>query len=154
MEPVRVLGLVLVDPPPDPAVLPPGMVDGLLEKMRGDDYWKTVEDYYRSIASEDEQVAERVLRDIKATRKETVIGAFEAMSRFDPHVFTNYQGPALSIIQSQYDVEGALHRIAHMEHIAIDGAGHFIHLAAPDRFLDTLEDFIGDYESAKLDAMV
>ena len=145
-EPDRLLGLVLVDPPPDPAALPPGMIDGVLEKMRSDDYAKTVEEYYRSIAGGDPKVAERVLADGRATRKETMIGTLEALSRFKAADFLDYEGPALSIIQPQYDVDGALHRIARMDHVAIDGAGHWMHLGAPDRFRDVLEDFIRGVE--------
>lgn len=151
LEPDRLLGLVLVDPPPDPAVLPPGMIDSTLEKLRSD-YVRTVEQYYRSVAGENEGVAGRVVADARATPKETIIGTFEAMSRFNPADFANYDGPALSIIQSQYDVDGALHRIAHLEHVAIDGVGHWIHLGAPDRFADALQDFIEDYESPAPDA--
>jgi pimeloyl-ACP methyl ester carboxylesterase len=151
LEPDRLLGLVLVDPPPDPAVLPPGMIDQTLEKLRAA-YERTVEQYYRQVAGENEIIGERIVSDARATPKETIIGTFEAMSRFNPAEFTNYEGPALSIIQPQYDVDGALHRIARMEHVAIDGSGHWIHLGAPDRFVDVLQEFISDYENPAPDA--
>ena len=147
-EPDRLLGLVLVDPPPDPAVLPPGMIETQMQKMSGPHYQKTVEAYYHQIAGEDERVADILVRDIKATPKETVIGTFEAMSRFNPRDFLGYEGPALSIIQPQNDADGALHRIGRFAHVAIDGAGHWIHLAAPERFLDALEEFLSDHEGA------
>lgn len=146
-EPDRLLGLVLVDPPPDPKVLPPGMIEEQMEKLSGPNYEKTVEAYYRQIAGENHTVADRLVRDIKVTPKQTVIGTFEAMSRFNPRDFLNYEGPALSIIQPQNDTDGALHRIASMQHVEIDGAGHWIHLAAPDRFLDCLEEFLSDHET-------
>jgi pimeloyl-ACP methyl ester carboxylesterase len=151
MEPDRLLGLVLVDPPPDPAVLPPGMLDQTLEKLRTS-YAATVEQYFRNIAGDNEKVAERVMADVRTTPRETVIGNLEAMSRFNPGSFTNYAGPALSIIQSQYDVDGALHRIARIAHVSIDGVGHWIHLGAPERFIDALQEFIGDNESPTPDA--
>jgi pimeloyl-ACP methyl ester carboxylesterase len=146
-EPDRLLGLVLVDPPPDPAVLPPGMIEEQMQELAGPDYQKGVEAHYRKIAGEDEHVAERLVRDIKGTPKETVIGTFEAMSRFNPRDFLGYEGPALSIIQPQNDADGALHRIGRFAHVAIDGVGHWIHLAAPERFLDVLEEFLSDHES-------
>ena len=146
-EPDRLLGLVLVDPPPDPKILPPGMLDEQLQKLNSPAYARALEEYYRGIAGENAQVSDRVLRDIKAAPKETVIGTLKAMSRFNPRDFLNYEGPALSIIQPQYDVDGALHRIGRFGHVAIDGAGHWIHLAAPDRFLDVLEEFLSDHES-------
>jgi pimeloyl-ACP methyl ester carboxylesterase len=145
-EPDRLLGLVLVDPPPDPKILPPGMLDEQLQKLNSPAYAKTLEEYYRGIAGDNRQVSDRVLRDIKAAPEESVIGTLKAMSRFNPRDFLNYEGPALSIIQPQYDVDGALHRIGRFEHVAIDGAGHWIHLAAPDRFLDVLEEFLADNE--------
>jgi pimeloyl-ACP methyl ester carboxylesterase len=151
-EPDRLLGLVLVDPPPDPAILPPGMVEETLEKLNSDSYTKTVEAYYRNITGDDPAVVARVLEDARATRKETMIGTFEAMSRFKPSEFLEYEGPALSIIQPPYDVDGALHRIARMPHVAIGDAGHWIHLAAPERFIDVLEDFISDIEHPAADA--
>lgn len=146
LEPDRLVGLVLVDPPGDPAAMPEGMVEEMMKKLSGEGYAKTVEGYYRSIAGEDEKVVERVLRDARATPKETIIGLMEANSRFEPRAYKGYDGPALSIIQSQFNVDSALHRILRMEHIAIDGAGHWIHLGAPDRFLDALEEFIADHE--------
>jgi pimeloyl-ACP methyl ester carboxylesterase len=145
-EPDRLLGLVLVDPPPDPKILPPGMLEEQLQKLRGPAYAKTLEEYYRGLAGDDALISDRVLRDIKAAPKETVIGTLEAMSRFNPRDFLGYEGPALSIIQPQYDVDGALHRIGGFAHAGIDGAGHWIHLAAPDRFLDVLEEFLADHE--------
>ncbi len=53
-EPDRLLGLVLVDPPGDPAAMPEGMVEDMMEKLTGDNYWKAVESHYRSVAGEDE----------------------------------------------------------------------------------------------------
>lgn len=144
-EPDRLLGLVLVDPPGDPAAMPPGMVEDMMTKLNGDAYAKTVEGYYRSIAGEDAKVVDRILTDARATPKDTILGLFEANSRFDPREHKAYRGPALSIIQSQFDVDSALHRILRMEHIDIDGAGHWIHLGAPDRFFDCLDEFIHDH---------
>jgi pimeloyl-ACP methyl ester carboxylesterase len=146
-EPDRLLGLVLVDPPPDPKILPPGMIEDQLAKLNSPDYSKTLEQYYRGIAGDNPAVADRVLADIKAAPKETMIGTLEAMGRFNPRDFLKYEGPTLSIIQPQYDVDGALHRIGRFGHVTIDGAGHWIHLAAPDRFLDALEEFLADHES-------
>jgi pimeloyl-ACP methyl ester carboxylesterase len=142
LHPERVDGLVLVDPPPDPAALPPGMLDNVLTQLKGDNYDKTVQDYYRSIAGGAPAVVERILADARATPRETVIGTLEAMENFDPKDFVGYDGPALSIIQPQHDVDGALHRIAGFDHTAVGSAGHWIHLAAPDRFLDVLDHFV------------
>jgi pimeloyl-ACP methyl ester carboxylesterase len=143
LHPERVSGLVLVDPPPDPAVLPPGLIEDTLQALRSDQYEVTIEQYYRSIAGEKPEVAERVIADVRATPKTTIIGSFAAMAGFRPQDYVGrYRGPALSIIQPQYDVDGALHRIAGIGHSVIGGAGHWIHLGAPERFLKVLTGFL------------
>ena len=144
LYPQRLSGLVLVDPPPDPAVLPPGMIEETLKALRGEDYAATVEKYFRSIAGNDKCVADRIVADALATPRETIIGLFEATKSFDPKRYAGQiQCPSLSIIQSQYDVEGALHRIPPgFPHVAIDGVGHWIHLVKPEQFLSSLQDFL------------
>jgi pimeloyl-ACP methyl ester carboxylesterase len=141
--PQRLAGLVLVDPPPDPRVLPPGLIEKTLEDMRGPNAIETIEGYYRTIAGEDASVRDRVVKDAAATRSETVIGTFEGMAAFKPaEQVGRYKGPALAIIQPEYDVEGALHRIGGWPHLAIGGAGHWIHLGPREKFLAALDGFL------------
>ena len=144
LYPQRLSGLVLVDPPPDPAILPPGMIEETLKALRGKDYAATVEKYFRSIAGDDKSVADRIVADALATPRETIIGLFETTTSFDPKSYAGLiQCPSLSIIQSQYDIEGALHRIPPgFPHVAIDGAGHWIHLVKPEQFLSSLQEFL------------
>jgi pimeloyl-ACP methyl ester carboxylesterase len=138
----RLAGLVLVAPPPDPKSLPPGM-DQQIEAMMKD-YTATLEGYYRSIAGDDPAVIERVLADARATPKETVIGTMKAFDGFQPlKIAPRLTQPTLAIIQSQFDVDGALHRIPPgFRHVAIDGAGHWIHLGAPVAFARALRSFL------------
>src|SRR4051794_28720777 len=71
--------------------------------------------------------------DSRATPPETVIGVTEPARFYSGAIRRRITGPALSIIQPQSDVEEALHRmLPGFRHVAIDGAGHWIHLAAPD----------------------
>jgi pimeloyl-ACP methyl ester carboxylesterase len=142
-KPERVKGLVLVDPPPDPAILPPGVIESTMQALQSDQYEVTLEQYYRSIAGNDPKVVETVLADARATPKATVIGTFAALAAFRPQDFIGrYKGPALSIIQPEYDVEGALHRIGGFDHAGIGGVGHWLHLGARDRFLEVLRTFV------------
>jgi pimeloyl-ACP methyl ester carboxylesterase len=142
-SPERVFGLVLVDPPPDPAVLPSGVIESTMQALRSEQYEATVEQYYRSIAGSDPKVADLVAADACATPKATVIGTFAALAAFKPKDFIGrYRGPALSIIQPEYDVEGALHRIGGFGHVEIGGAGHWIHLGAKERFVGELKTFL------------
>jgi pimeloyl-ACP methyl ester carboxylesterase len=47
------------------------------------------------------------------------------------------------VIQPDFDVEGALHRIQPgMTHEAIGGAGHWIHMVAPEKFEAALDQFL------------
>lgn len=142
-HPERLSGLVLVDPPGDPQALPAGMMEQQLAAMESD-YLATVESYYRSIAGNNPVVVERVLADVRSTPPKTIIGSLKALSGFRPRqVAAQLPRPALSIVQSRFDVEGALHRIAPgFRHVVIDGAGHWIQLGAPDEFADALSSFL------------
>lgn len=144
LYPERLAGLVLVDPPPDPAILPPGLIENTLAAMRGPSYANVVADYYRSIAGGNPEVIARVLEDVQQTRQATIVGCCEALGEFKlGQIAGKYPGPALSIIQPQFDVDGALHRIPPgFPHFKMEGTGHWIHLDAPDRFFSCLNDFL------------
>lgn len=144
LNPDKVTGLVLVDPPPDPATFPPEVMEQTLAALRSDAYVATLEDYYRSIAGGDQLTAGRVIEDALSTPRTTIIGAMEALRSFEPkRLAGRYRGPALSIIQPQYEIEGALHRLPPgFRHVALEGTGHWIHLDAPDRFVSCLNDFL------------
>ena len=143
-HPARLAGLVLVDPPPDPSVMPQGLIEQTLIALRSEQYEQTVEQYYRSIAGADAKTVQIVLADLKATPRDTVIGAFAALATFDARAYAQeVPKPALSIIQPEFDMEGALHRIEPgFPSVAISDAGHWIHLAARDHFLRVLNEFL------------
>lgn len=150
LHPASVAGLLLVDPP----VLPAGMMDKVMKRLQ-DDYEQTVEAYYRSIAGPDAAVVEHVLADVRATPRKTIIGCLAALSSFDPGpLATNLPRPALSVIQSQFDVEGALHKLPPgFPRVTIDGGGHWIHLAKPDAFGHQLRDFLSSIPPAQISAV-
>ena len=140
--PDRVHGLVLVDPAPDPAVLPAGMIDQTVKAMR-DDFKTAVSDYYASIAGPDEALKKRIVYDAVTTAPATLVGLTGASMKFDPRaVAGRYCGEGVAIIQSEFDVDGALHRIARFPHRAIDGVGHWLHLGAPDELAEMLDAFL------------
>lgn len=143
-EPERVAGLMLVDPPPDPAVMPKELIEQTLAAMRGPDYRRAAESYYRSIAGNNPAVVERVVAEARATSQQTLIGTFEALRDFEPRALAGrYPGPMRCVIQPQFDVEGALHRIQPgFRQIAIPGTGHWIQLDAPEPLLDCLRRFL------------
>lgn len=142
--PERLAGLLLVDPAPDPSALPPGQIAQTVEMLRGDDYEKTISAYYSSIAGSDPKLAKRIVHDAVTTPRETMIRTTEASAQFDAQSMADrYPGPKLSVIQSPFDLPGALHRLGSgFPFKSIDGVGHWLHLGAPDRFHAILDDFL------------
>lgn len=142
-RPDRIAGLFLVDPAPDPDVLPSGQKKATLEGLRRD-YKRFIGEYYRSIAGPDPAIADLIVATAQATRPETVIGINEQLDSFRPKDYAGrYKGPAHAVIQPEYDVDGALHRIQpEMTHEGIGGAGHWIHMAAADRLEAALDRFV------------
>jgi hypothetical protein len=83
------------------------------------------------MARPDPQVADPIVATAQATPPETVIGIQEHLYEFRPCGCAGFTGPSHAIIQPQFDVDGALHRIQPgMTHEAIGGAGHWIHMVA------------------------
>ena len=142
-RPDRVAALLLVDPAPDPAVIPKSQTTESINAMRKD-FKATIGEYYRSIAGPDPRIAEQIVATAKATPSATVIGLSEQIYEFKPRDYAaRFTGPAHAIIQPQFDVEGALHRIQPgMTHEAIEGSGHWIHMAASEKFEASLDRFL------------
>jgi len=140
----RVAGLVLIDPPPDPAVLPTSMLAQLLAGLRGERYQTLIEAHYRDIAGADPAVVERILTDLRATPRSTIVGCFAALAEFDPKpLLSRYTGPRLSIVQPvNVEAPGALHRLGGFDALSIAGTGHWLPLNAPERVAKALSEFI------------
>lgn len=147
-HPARIAGLILVDSAPDPAALPAGTLERTLAGLKGQDPRGFIEAYYRRVAGPDPKIADRVAADVLETPLETVIGVFQAQMGFRPEEYgLRLSAPKLAVIQSQYDMPGAIHRIPPgMEKVAVDGVGHWIQLGAPDRFAEILDAFLEDVD--------
>jgi len=150
----RVAGLLLIDPPGDPAALPPDLIENTLAAMRGPDYQQVAESYYRSIGGSNPKVVDRIVADARATPQATLVGCFEALRDFTPRKYAGrYAGPTLSVVQPQYDIEGALHRVPPgWPHVTIPGTGHWIHLDAPRAFLDCANKFLAEVPESRVAA--
>ena len=142
-RPARVSGMLLIDPGPDPAVIPADQKAEILKALR-DDYKNSIGHYYRSIAGPDPVLADQIVATAQATPPQTIIGISENLDQFKPREYAGrFKGPAHAVIQPEYDVEGALHRIQPaMTHEGIGDAGHWIHLVAPPRFEAALDRFL------------
>ena len=143
-HPERVAGLLLVDPIGDGTQAPPGEVTSFLESLETD-YDSTIQGYWAQIAGPDTAVRNRLLADLQATPRETVVEGFKGVMRFDPKpCLARYQGPVFSII-TPFNLEpSSLHRLGKgFPHRMIEGAGHWIHLDKPDLFNQMLDEFLG-----------
>lgn len=145
--PQRVAALVLIDPPPDASVLPAGSLAQMIDGLRSDRYQALIEEHYRSIAGPDPVIVDRVLADLRATQRATVIGSLIAMAEFDPKpLLSRYGGPRLSIVQpGNAQAPGALHRLGGFDCMGIPGTGHWLQLNAPDRVAEVLSTFMSDH---------
>jgi pimeloyl-ACP methyl ester carboxylesterase len=89
-------------------------------------------------------VADRLLSDLRDTRRGAVIGGLEALLSFDPVTpLRAFAGPRLTVITRLNDRPDAFHAILPGLAVErIDGTGHWLQLDAPeavnavfDRFL-------------------
>ena len=142
-RPERIAAMLLVDPAPDPAVMPKDQTAQSIEAMR-QDFKATMGQYFGSMAGPDPRVTSQIVATAQATRPETIIGIQEHLYEFKPRDYAGkFSGPAHAIIQPEFDIEGALHRLQPgMTHEAIGGAGHWIHMVAPDKFEASLDRFL------------
>jgi pimeloyl-ACP methyl ester carboxylesterase len=93
-HPVRVAGLVMIDPAGDPNAVPAEQREEVVQQLRGPGYRDVVRRYYTSIAGDDPDIRERVIADALATPQATIIGTFEALNSFEPRkLLGRYTGP-------------------------------------------------------------
>jgi pimeloyl-ACP methyl ester carboxylesterase len=147
-HPDRIAGLLLLDPIGDGTQYPAGEVQGFLGKLESD-YTGTIEGYWDQIAGPDRSVRARLRSDLRATPRETVVGAFRAAMQFDPHpVLGRYSGPILSIVTPQNNEPFSLHRLGRgFPHRIVEGTGHWIQLDKPDEFNRLLDKFLTEVEN-------
>jgi pimeloyl-ACP methyl ester carboxylesterase len=129
--------------------LPSGVLKSQSARLQSSEYDKTIAEYYGSQTGPKQRLKDRIVATARATPKETGIGTLQAFIEFRPQSYAaQFQGPALAIIQSQFDTPGALHRIGRFEHRAIDGVGHWLQLGAPDQFYGLLDEFLEQVANA------
>jgi pimeloyl-ACP methyl ester carboxylesterase len=146
--PGRVAGLVLLDPSTDARLIPRDQAEGLVAALRSEAYPQVTEAYWREqLAGARPEVTERLLSDLRATRREALIGGLEAILTFDPVTpLRSFTFPRLAVITRLNDRPDALHRLVpDLPVERIDGTGHWVQLDAPaavnaalDRFLAAL----------------
>jgi pimeloyl-ACP methyl ester carboxylesterase len=135
-----VAGLVLVDPIGDGKQIPPAEAKAFLAGFESS-YDSISQGYWTTIAGPDSAIRKRLLTDLAATPRETVVQGLRDMTQFDPHpALARYSGPKLSIVTPHNDMPSSLHRLGKtFPHRMVEGTGHWIQLDKPDevnRFLD------------------
>jgi pimeloyl-ACP methyl ester carboxylesterase len=147
-HPDRIAGLLLLDPVGDSTQFPSSEVQGFLGKLKSD-YTRTIEEYWNQIAGPDSSVRERLHRDLQATPREAVVGAFQAVMQFDPHpALERYRGPALSVVTPHNNEAFSLHRLGRgFPHRIVEGTGHWIQLDKPEEFNRLLDEFLKEVAS-------
>jgi pimeloyl-ACP methyl ester carboxylesterase len=148
-----VLGIVDVDQPVDPR--PFAQLARRLEPvLRGDDFAAAFEPFQHSMGLD--RVAEPLRAELlgnQRIRQDLVLGYWQEVLRADPaqllarveEVMSRIDAPALCVFGRELspgEREYLLEHIAHAQLEVWSGAGHFVHLAEPDRFAARLRDFI------------
>jgi pimeloyl-ACP methyl ester carboxylesterase len=143
--PGRVAGLVLLDPATDARLIPRDQAEGLVAALRSEAYPQVTEAYWREqLAGARPEVAVALLADLRATRREALVGGLEAILSFDPVTpLRSFRFPRLAVITRLNDRPDALHRLVpDLPVERIEGTSHWLQLDAPaavnaalDRFL-------------------
>jgi pimeloyl-ACP methyl ester carboxylesterase len=142
-HPERVAGLLLVDPIGDGKQFSEADTKPLLAGLDSS-YDSTIRAYWTGIAGPHSAVRERLLADLRATPRKTVVPAFRAALQFDPDPsLARYRGPILSLVTPHNDQPFSLHRLGKgFPHRVVQGTGHWIQLDKPDDFNRLLDEFL------------
>ena len=141
--PDRVDRLLLLDPIGDGTQMPAAEVQPFLDRLDSPAYDSTIESYWGTISGPDVAVRERLLADLRATPRQTVVAAIRATLRFDPTpALLRYRGPALAVVTPANDAPFSLHRVGRLPHRVVEGTGHWIQLDRPAEFARLLDGFL------------
>ena len=142
-SPERVAGLLLVDPIGDGKQISAAETQPLLAALDSN-YDTTIREYWAGIAGPDSAVQKRLLADLEATPRKTVVPAFRAALQFDPDPsLARYRGPILSIVTPYNDQPFSLHRLGKgFPHRVVQGTGHWIQLERPKDVNRMLDEFL------------
>jgi pimeloyl-ACP methyl ester carboxylesterase len=149
-HPDRVERLLLLDPIGDGTQMPIEQMQPFLAGLESPAYQKVIEGYWDTIAGPNVEVRERLIHDLRATPRETVIEGFKATTRFDPKpALAAYRGPALVVVTPSNDFPFSIQRLKDgPPHRVIEGTGHWIQLDKPAEMNRILDQFL-DMEKAE-----
>lgn len=142
-HPDRVAGLLLVDPIGDGKQITTADAKAFVGGFEAN-YDSASQKYWAEIAGPDSAVQRRLLGDLRATPRETVIPVLRSVMQFDPDpALARYHGPILSVVTPYNDQAFSLHRLGKgFPHRVVSGTGHWIQLDKPDEFNQILDEFL------------
>lgn len=141
----KVAGLLLADPAGDVRMVPAEQAGQFITALASDSYSAAIEDYYSMLLTGSQPaVKEMVIRDLRSTPRETVVGIFKSSLLFDPLTpLQHYKGPKLSIVTAFNDAPFSLQNLDRdLPYIEVTGTGHWLQLDKPDEFNRILDDFL------------
>jgi pimeloyl-ACP methyl ester carboxylesterase len=143
-HPERIDRLMLVDSIGDGTQLPAAEMEPFLSALESPSYQAAIEGYWATIWGPNPAVAERLLRDLRATSPDTVVGVLKATATFDPKPsLAAYGGPALAVITPANNYSFSMHRLgAGMPHHVVEGTGHWLQLDKPEEMNQILNRFL------------
>ena len=144
-RPARVTHLVVADPIGDGTQTPEEEIEPVLEALDSPAYTETIEGYWSSIAGSDGAVLERLLADLRATPRETMVRGLHAVMAYDPKpALARLRAPTLAVITPANDFPYSMHKLPPgLPHRVIEGTGHWLQIERPAEFNRILDQFLG-----------
>ena len=144
-NPGKVVGLVLVDPPPAPGAVPPGQTAQIISALKvnpfavTEDYWKT-----QLLGGSGPAVQARLLEELRKMSRSAIVELTTDTFNFDiAQELARYPGPKLSIVTPQNDAPLSLHNaVPNVAHVTVGGTGHWIQLDKPAELNAILDGFL------------
>ena len=145
-SPDRVAGLLLVDPIDDPSKRPPSTeFDQFLAELDGPNYSNVIAGYWTQILEHSRAaVRQRVMNDLRATRKESIVFSMREMTSFNAaDALRRYTGPMLTVTTPMNEYPSSLHNvIAGLRRETMTDVSHWLHLDRPSEFNAILDRFL------------
>jgi pimeloyl-ACP methyl ester carboxylesterase len=142
-HPDRVAGLLLVDPIGDGKQIPAEAKAGFLRGLESN-YDSASKAYWKEIAGNNPAISRRLLADLRATPRETVLPVLRSVMEFDPDpALARYRGPKLAMVTPKNDQAFSLHRLGKgFPHRVVTGTGHWIQMDTPEEFNRLMDEFL------------
>jgi len=144
-HPGHVTALMLVDPPYVPGIMSPDQLARIIKALETDPYPVT-EQYWKNqlLVGSTPAVRARVLDSLSRLPRDAVIQLTRDLLYYDPvPALTNYSGPVLAVVTPRNDLPTSIHNVVEeVEHVIVEGAGHWMQLDEPGRFNAILDSFL------------